>query len=424
LQSSDVPFVLREKFRTLQKQNATLRQTLRLSSGLRQRFETLFDASPLGLFTHDTNEQIVEANLTLANLLQVKRSQLIGQHIGKYIAQEDHARFIRHLTWLRDNNKNGASAHCTILLITSQQMQIKVQMKSTIHSTGMIHGRISLQEDTRYPQCLAELAKSHAKLRKEINGRELLEEQSRQHQEKLAHVARLNTMGEMAAGLAHEINQPLTAISSYVRSCLRLLEGDEKKRAQVPGILEQACNQAQRAANIIRHLRDFVSKSASHRETTELGNVVQLAVSMMRTEFHTHNIILNIETLANMPLITADAIQIEQVVLNLLRNASEAMSDPQNHCETRHLNIVLDQPTTTHVRISVSDTGPGIPLDDMKKIPTPFFSTKANGMGLGLAISRTIVEDHGGKLTHKTNREGGATFMFTLAIDGKAITHH
>jgi len=419
-----MPFVLREKFRTLQKQNATLRQTLNLSSGLRQRFETLFDASPLGLFTHDTNEQIVEANLTLANLLQIKRSQLIGQHIGKFIAPQDHAHFIRHLTWLRDNNKNAASAHCTISLMTSQQIQVKVQMKSTIQTTGMIHGRISLQENTSYPHCLAELAKSHAKLRKEISGRELLEEQSRQHQEKLAHVARLNTMGEMAAGLAHEINQPLTAISSYVRSCLRLLEGDEKKRAQVPGILEQACNQAQRAANIIRHLRDFVSKSASHRETTELGNVIQLAVSMMRTEFHTNNITLNIETLANMPLVIADAIQIEQVVLNLLRNANEAMSDPQNHCDTRHLNIVLDQPTATHVRISVSDTGPGIPLDDMKKIPTPFFSTKANGMGLGLAISRTIVEDHGGKLTHKTNQKGGATFMFTLAIDGKAITHH
>jgi len=360
----------------------------------------------------------------LANLLQIKRSQLIGQHIGKFIAPQDHAHFIRHLTWLRDNNKNAASAHCTISLVTSQQMQVKVQMKSTIQTTGMIHGRISLQENTSYPQCLDELAKSHAKLRKEISGRELLEEQSRQHQEKLAHVARLNTMGEMAAGLAHEINQPLTAISSYVRSCLRLLEGDEKKRAQVPGILEQACNQAQRAANIIRHLRDFVSKSASHRETTELGNVIQLAVSMMRTEFHTNNITLNIETLANMPLVTADAIQIEQVVLNLLRNANEAMSDPQNHCDTRHLNIVLDQPTATHVRISVSDTGPGIPLDDMKKIPTPFFSTKANGMGLGLAISRTIVEDHGGKLAHKTNQKGGATFMFTLAIDGKAITHH
>jgi len=394
-----------------------------LSSGLRQRFEILFDASPLGLFTHDAEERIVEANLALANLLQMKRAQLIGQHIGNFIAPQDHARFIQHLTWLRDN-KNGGSAHCTVSLVSSQQKQIRVRMKSTIQPTGIIHGRISPVESTSHPQCLAELAKSHAKLQKEIGERELLEEQSRQHQERLAHVARLNTMGEMAAGLAHEINQPLTAISSYVRSCLRLLEGDEKKRAQVPGILEQACNQAQRAANIIQHLRDFVSKSASHRETTELGNVVQLATTMMRTEFHTNNITLKIETLANLPLITADAIQIEQVVLNLLRNASEAMSDPQKPCSNRRLHIVLDHPTPTHVRISVSDTGPGVPLNDMKKIPTPFFSTKTNGMGLGLAISRTIVEDHGGKLTHKTNSKGGAIFMFTLAIDGKAITHH
>ncbi|NOX92513.1 MAG: PAS domain-containing protein [Gammaproteobacteria bacterium] len=407
----------------LQKQNATLRQTLRLSSGLRQRFEVLFDASPLGLFTHDAEERIVEANLALANLLQVKRAQLIGQHIGKFIAPQDHAHFIQHLTRLRDNNKNGDSAHCTIALMTSQQTQIKVRMKSTMQTANIIHGRISPLGSTN--QCLADLANCNAELQKEINEHELAaEEQSRRHQEKLAHVSRLNTMGEMAAGLAHEINQPLTAISSYVRSCLRLLEGDEKKRAQVPAILEQACNQAQRAANIIHHLRDFVSKSASHRETIELSNVVQLATTMMRTEFHANNITLNIETLADMPLITADAIQLEQVVLNLLRNASEAMNSPQCPRHNRHLNIVLDKPATTHVRISVSDTGPGIPLDDMKKILTPFFSTKTNGMGLGLAISRTIVEDHGGKLTHKPNRKGGVTFMFTLAIDGKTITHH
>jgi len=421
--ATDTLFSLREELQTLQKQNATLQRTLRLSSGLRQRFEALFDASPLGLFAQDAEDQIVEANLTLANLLQVKRAQLIGQHIGNFIAPQDHAHFIQHLTQLRDN-KTGANAHCTVTLITAQQTQIKVLMECTLqttsaYNTGIIHSRVSPLENTSYPQCLANLASSNTELQKEISDRELAEEQARQHQDELAHVARLNTMGEMASGLAHEINQPLTAIHSYAKSGLRLLEGDADKQAQVPAILEQVCKQAQRAASIIRHLRDFVSKNASHRKTTDLNEVTQQAVDMMHNELQKNDITLDIETQAKLPLITADAIQLEQVILNLLRNASEAMSSPQNAQHDRHLHIALDSPSTTHARIAISDTGPGIDPDIAKKISTPFFSTKSNGMGLGLAISRTIVEDHGGKLTHETNSEGGATFIFTLAIDGK-----
>lgn len=416
-------FSLRKELQTLQKQNAALQQTLRLSSGLRQRFEALFDASPMGLFTHNIEDQIVEANLTLANLLQMDREQLIGQHIGSFIAPQDHANFIHHLTQLRDQ-KNNATAICTITLITRQKTEVAVQLESTLQPAGTyqaetIHSCISPLGDSSDPQCLVDLASSNAELQKEINEREMAEKQLRRHQEELAHVARLNTMGEMASGLAHEINQPLTAISSYTQSCLRLLDGDLDKQAQVPAILEQVCDQAQRAANIIRHLRDFVSKSASHRETTELSDVMQLAISMMRNSFHENAVTLDIETQTDMPSITADAIQLEQVALNLLRNASEAMSSPQHSHHKRHLHIVLDRPNSTHVRITISDTGPGIRPDNAKKIATPFYSTKTDGMGLGLAISRTIVEDHGGALTHETNADGGATFIFTLAIDGK-----
>jgi C4-dicarboxylate-specific signal transduction histidine kinase len=365
----------------------------------------------------------MEANLTLANLLQVERAQLIGQHIGHFIAPQDHARFIQHLTQLR-GNKTGASAHCTVTLITPQQTQTTVQIDSTLqaatsYNATTIYSRISTFENIEHPQCLTDLANSNAELQKEINEREQAEEQSRRHQEELTHVARLNTMGEMISGLAHEINQPLTAISSYADSCLHLLEGDTDKQNQVPHILKQVGNQAQRAANIIRHLRDFVSKSTPHREPTNLGDIVQLAVNMMRNDFRENDITLDIQTQANMPLIIADAIQLEQVALNLLRNACEAMGSMQNIQQPRHLHIALDNPNTTHARIAISDTGPGIDPDITKKISTPFFSTKSNGMGLGLAISRTIVEDHGGKLTHKTNSEGGATFIFTLAIGGK-----
>ena len=223
-------------------------------------------------------------------------------------------------------------------------------------------------------------------------------------------------MGEMASGLAHEINQPLTAINSYTKSCLRLLQGDSEKQAQVPFLLEHVCKQTQRAASIIRHLRDFVSKSTPHRESTNLGQVINQAVNMMRGDLNKQDISLDLKIPVDLPQINADAIQIEQVIINLMRNACEAMSNS----DTRLLHIKLDQTDETHLRITISDTGPGIDPQNAKKIPTPFFSTKPNGMGLGLTISRTIIEDHGGKLSHETNSEGGATFIITLSINGKA----
>ncbi len=392
-----------------------------MSSGLRQRFEALFDASPLGLFTHDAEEQIVEANLTLANLLHVDRRQLIGQHIGNYIAPQDHARFIQQLTQLRDN-QNGATVQYSLTLVTAQQVKVEVQVESTLqksdtYTTSSINSSICLLE--AQPQQLIELANNNAELQKEISEREFAEKQSRQHQNELAHVARLNTMGEMTSGLAHEINQPLTAINSYATSCLNLIEGEADKQSQVPGVLKQIGEQAQRATSIIRHLRDFVSKSATHRKPTEFLTVVQLAINMMHNDFQENGISVKMEPSPKLPTITADPIQLEQVIINLLRNASEAMCSPQNTHHLRQLRISLAMPSSTHVRLSISDTGPGIQHDSTEKVCTPFYSTKTDGMGMGLAISRTIVEDHGGKLRHEANIEGGATFIFSLAIDGK-----
>lgn len=425
LQSAETLFGLRAEIKALQKENAALQRTLQLSSGLRQRFENLFDTSPLGLLTCDSDDQIVEVNLTLANLLHMERTQLIGKHFGNFIAPSDHAQFIQHLSQLRDDD-NAISTHCNVTLITEQHTQIGVRIESTLqqastYNIATVHSHIVPLENADKPENITELAKNNAELKKEISECELSEEQSRKQQEELAHAGRLNTMGEMASGLAHEISQPLTAINSYTKSCLRLLKGDAEKQAQVPFLLEHVCKQSQRAASIIRHLRDFVSKSASHREATELSHVVKLAINMMRSEFHKNKITLDLKTQADLPKINADAIQLEQVIINLMRNACEAMNDPANKTPdaAHHLHIELDKPNTRHVRIAINDTGPGIDPENAKKISTPFYSTKSNGMGLGLAISRTIIEDHGGKLTHETNSNGGATFIFTLAIDGK-----
>jgi phosphoglycerate-specific signal transduction histidine kinase len=421
LQPAETLISLHSELEALQQENDALQRSLQLSGGLRQRFETLFDEYPLGLLSLDEEQHIVEANLTLANLLHMDRAQLIGQPLRKIIDPQEHSDFLPQLNQ-EHNQKNTPCEHGEVTLMTAQQTPVKVHIESTMlhasaYNNAILHCRISPLQKTEPPQHLADLAISNAKLQKEINEREQAEEQSRRHQEELAHAARLKTMGEMASGLAHEINQPLTAIHSYAKSCLRLLKGDADKQAQVPFILEHVGKQAQRAASIVQHLRDFVSKNASHRQATELNHVVQLAVRMMHSEFKKHDISLEIETPSNLPTINADAIQLEQVLINLMRNACEAMAADSG--KPHQLKIEIDKPEENFVRIAISDTGPGIEADSAEKIDTPFFTTKTNGMGLGLAISRTIVEDHGGKLTHENNANGGATFFFTLAIDGR-----
>lgn len=269
-----------------------------------------------------------------------------------------------------------------------------------------------------------ELSDSNARLLKEMAERKEAENQARQHQERLAHVARLNTVGEMASGLAHEINQPLAAIASYTQGCLhrlRTIDDPEQLGPQLEPTLQQIVVQAQRAASIVQHLRNFVVKGKPHRETTDIGNIVRLAVRMVRNLLMTHQITLNITQAENLPAFEADPIQIEQVLLNMLRNATEAMRDMPP--ERRRLDIEVsttenDSGETT-LLLAIHDTGPGIARGDEDKLSTPFFSTKADGMGLGLAISRTIVEDHGGRLSYYTNKAGGATFTFTLALGGR-----
>ena len=417
----------RAAFLTLQKENELLQQTLRLSSGLRQRFEQLYDASPIGLLSLDTNDQIIEANLTFAQLLDAQRPALIGQHLAAIIPADDHATFTQHLTRVREQTScSPASERCTLHLITANAEKIEVRLESTLTPSAespiiRINVYHITHDDDDGTHCHTDLTLINQQLQKEISERELAEEKMRQHQDELAHVARLNTVGEMTSGLAHEINQPLAAIASYTQSCLRLLQGNAEKQAQVPNILEQINTQAQRAANIVKHLRNFVIKSAPHREINELSNIVRLAVSMVRNEIISHQIELNIDTQPGLPPIKVDSIQIEQVILNLLRNAIEAMDEVA--ADSRKLLITVGRFSQTHIFIAISDTGPGIHDDHSHKLSTPFFSTKETGMGLGLAISRTIVEDHGGQLFPGTNTDGGAIFTFTLAISGTQTTN-
>ncbi|WP_455220805.1 PAS domain S-box protein [Kaarinaea lacus] len=249
----------------------------------------------------------------------------------------------------------------------------------------------------------------------DITNRVQAEEQARQHQTELAHMARLNIMGEMATGIAHELNQPLSAIVTYSDVALRILKAGTEPSEKLQEAIKGSRNQAQRAAEIIRHLRQLVSKQAPQSKVVSLNELVYEAAKFIRTDIKQHHTSIKLSLDEQIPLVKIDPIQIEQVILNLVRNSVEAMQ--QALTPDREITIHTELNKEKLVQVTVSDSGPGLDEKAQREIFKPFVTTKTDaGMGMGLSISRSIIEAHDGKLWVESAPGYGAKFCFTLPI--------
>jgi two-component system sensor histidine kinase DctS len=251
----------------------------------------------------------------------------------------------------------------------------------------------------------------------DISDRKRIEELNREHQEKLQASSRLATMGEIASMLAHELNQPLAAISSYTTGALNLLErpgvdGSINARTLKPA-LEQAGAQARRAGQIIRSVHEFVKKREPERQDVSLVSMVDSIRALIDLQARPHQVAFQTSIPANLPDVRADRMLIEQVLLNLTRNSIEAMSGMPPARRTLRIEAHHDV-AAGQVAVNVIDCGHGIPQEVAERLFSAFFSTKAEGMGMGLNICRTAIEFHGGTLTHRDNPQGGTIFTFTL----------
>lgn len=248
----------------------------------------------------------------------------------------------------------------------------------------------------------------------DISDRKRIEEVNRQQQEKLQASARLATMGEIASMLAHELNQPLAAISSYTTGALNLLERDGPiERALLKPALEQASAQAQRAGQIIRSVHEFVKKREPLRQAVAIPSLLDGIRALIELQARQSYVSFRTELAPGLPPVRADRVMIEQVLLNLTRNGIEAMQHvpPQR----RILKVVAEYDAASEqVSVAVIDQGHGIPDEVAGRLFSPFFSTKAEGMGMGLNICRTAIEFHGGALTFRANPQGGTIFTFVL----------
>ena len=256
---------------------------------------------------------------------------------------------------------------------------------------------------------------------RDLTERQKTEARLQELQSELVHISRLTAMGEMASTLAHELNQPLSAISNYLKGTRRMLEGAADERsATMRDALEKAADQAIRAGQIIRRLRDFVSRGESERRVESIVKLVEEASALALVGAKDHGIHVQFSFDPAVDLVLADRVQVQQVMLNLIRNAMDAMEG----AERRSLALKVTPEGDSHVLVSVSDTGSGIAPDVADQLFQPFVTSKRHGMGVGLSISRTIIEAHGGKIWVEPNPGGGTVFCFTLtAVKDEDVDH-
>src|SRR5262249_55287390 len=229
------------------------------------------------------------------------------------------------------------------------------------------------------------------------------EQQLHELQSELLHMSRLSTMGQMASTLAHELNQPLAAITNYLQGSRRLLEQNSDERsAQLREVLDKAGDQALRTGQIIRRLRDFVARGETEWRIESIKRLIEeiSALALVAAKEQSVQVIFQLDP--SVDLVLVDKVQVEQVLLNLLRNAIEAMET----AERRELVVSTRASADNMVVVSVADTGPGIDPEIAPRLFQPFVTTKRQGMGIGLSISRTIIESHGGQITMEPNPEG------------------
>ena len=246
---------------------------------------------------------------------------------------------------------------------------------------------------------------------RDLTERQQTEARLQDLQSELIHISRLTAMGEMASTLAHELNQPLSAITNYMKGSKRILESaTEENAVMVREAVDKAAEQALRAGQIIRRLRDFVARGESEYRVEAMSKLVEEACALALVGAKDLGVRVKFEFDRTVDVALADRVQIQQVLLNLVRNAIEAMQD----VEKRELTVMVAAAPGETIKVSVADTGPGIAPDFVKQLFQPFMTTKRQGMGVGLSISRTIIESHGGRIWTEPNPGGGTIFSFTL----------
>lgn len=360
-------------------------------------FDALLDAAIDGIMVIDERGRIVRVNKSAERMLAYPAAELLGQSLNLIMAEEDaerHDNYVGH--YLRTGRRR---------IIGIGREVVARRRDGSVFPVSLAVGEVRLRGEVRFVGLMRDLTETKR-----------AEEEALRHREEMMHVSRLTTMGEMAAALAHEVNQPLSAIATYTAACTRLLDQGDEGIADVRRALEQINAQAHRAGEVIRRIRSFTRSRELSRRTTDIVSLLEEIRPLAELDAKANSVALRLELAPGLPEITADVVQIQQVLLNLLRNGVDAVR--QAPAGRRRLLLRVSPSAAHEVRFEIIDQGEGIDEAVRPRLFTPFFTTKSAGMGMGLAISRSIISAHGGTLDCHNNPGGGATFWFTLPTDG------
>ncbi|NKB33884.1 MAG: PAS domain S-box protein [Pseudomonadales bacterium] len=368
------------------------------------RFSALLDAAVDGVFVINSSGEIEVANQAVERLLGYEQQEMLGRNI-KYFMPSPYRE--NHDQYLADHMRTEETK------IIGIGREVEAQ-----HKDGMIIqiylsvGRYDDGEEVKFVgimRDLSELKKSEAELQS-------AESEIHELVNRLAQVSRIGVMGEMAASIAHEINQPLTAISTYAQAATRLMQNDPSQAEQVEKTLEKINAQALRAGDIIKGLRSWIRDQDTERKSCDCNQLITEVVDIARMEAHNSDVLLKMELDTTELMVMCDPVQIQQVILNLIKNSIDAVDEffTNKIDERRVVTIQSKRLEKERIEVSVSDLGPGIPADKSEELFTPFFTTKENEMGMGLSICQTIIRSHGGELAYENNPDAGVRFCFSL----------
>ncbi len=359
------------------------------------KLNSIFNASVEGIITIDMTDIIVSANAAVETIFGYKPEELIGCNINKLMQSSP-------------REMNDCNMSRTV------KMADQIREIEGIRKNGSI-----VPLDLSVAEFSIDNAHYFTNIVRDISLRKHQELQDKEHLDELAHVTRLGLMGEMASGIAHEVNQPLAAISSYTQASLNLMSAKNLDKIKLSEILSKTQQQALRAGRIIHRMREFIKSHPKHRSTADLNTLIHEAADLCIAELKQNYIRLTFQLENNLPPIDVDHVQIEQVLINLIRNSVDALKDlPAN--QQRQVSIHSQLIPNDGIQVRVKDNGPGIDEEQQQKILTPFYTTKADGMGMGLSISRSLIAAHDGNLQFNSQSGKGTTFYFTLPVRRKS----
>ncbi len=360
-----------------------------------EEFQALLDAAVDGIVVIDHTGNVQAFNRAAERLFGYTAAEVVGSNVSLLMAEPDRSAHDDHI---------ARFIRTRVPHIIGRGREVEARRKDgTVFPVFLSVGVVEGAEPPRFVGFV-----------QDISFRRRSEEETHRLQERLTHVSRLATVGEMSAGIAHELNQPLTAVANYAQACDRLLGLPDPDIEEIRGALKQITAQAVRAGDIIRRLRALARNDAMKREPTDINLLVRELTDLIQLDAKAHDAVYKLELAAKLPAAEVDRAQLQQVILNLVRNALEALSESSSG--PRQVTLRTQLLAEGDVEISICDNGPGVAPAIASRLFDPFCTTKAHGTGLGLAISRTIVKAHQGTLDYRPNRPSGACFNVRLPL--------